>query len=129
MEQRAIEAVTVLLNSYRLPSGTDKDMLLRTYLMAVDDVATEAICLAAKRFIRGEVDGHDKRFAPSTGEFASEARKRQAQIDYEARPKIEAPEAKPERFVPRHWITAWFDWMGGRMSAKEFTEITGKRVE
>jgi hypothetical protein len=129
MEPQAVQAITILLHSYRLPQGTDAEMLLQTYMMAVEEVGTEAICLAAKRFIRGEVDGHDKRFAPSTGEFASEARKRQAQIDYEARPKIEAPEAKPERAVPREWMHAFFAWMGGRMSAKEFTEITGKRVE
>lgn len=120
----------MLLNSYRLPSDTDKDMLLRTYLMAVEEVGTEAICLAAKRFIRGEVEGQDKRFAPSTAEFASEARKRQAQIEFDARPKIEAkPENEPQDIVPKHWMTAWFDWMAGRISSTKFTEITGKWVE
>lgn len=130
MEPRAIEAITVLLNSYRLPSDTDKDMLLRTYVMAVEELSADAICKAATRFIRGDVKGQDKRFVPSTAEFASEARAIQWEINQEAKPlPAPEPEKPAEPSVPKSWMTAWADWLAGRITGARFTEITGKKVE
>lgn len=130
MEPRAIEAITVLLNSYRLPSDTDKDMLLRTYVMAVEELSADAICEAAKRFIRGDVTGQDKRFAPSTAEFASEARGQQATINAANRPlPPPEPEADNSQRVPASWMQALTDWVAGKITAARFTEITGKKVD
>ncbi len=130
MEQRAIEAITVLLNSYRLPSDTDKDMLLRTYVMSVEELSADAICAAAKRLIRGEVHNQDKRFVPTPAEFASEARVQQREINVANMP-LPAPEpaAEPEPHVPRSWMTALADWVAGRITPEKFTEITGKKVQ
>lgn len=119
----------MLLNSYRLPSDTDKDMLLRTYLMAVEELPAEAICSAAKRFIRGEVPHQDKRFTPSTAEFAAECRSRKAQMEFEARPKVEEASAKSVKYVPKAWMKALADAFNGRISWAEFAAITGKKVE
>ncbi len=113
----------MLLNSYRLPSDTDKDMLLRTYLMAVEELSADAICATARRFIRGEVRNQDRRFAPSCAEFASEARSQQAIADHEARPKIDPPAPKPS--VPKHWMPALFDYLAGRSTDEELRQITG----
>ena len=41
------------------------------YMAAVEDVSEYAVRTAAKEFIKGTIESHDKRFAPSTAQFAS----------------------------------------------------------
>lgn len=47
------------------------------YLMAVEEYTDWAIERAAKEFIKGEVDKHDRRFAPSTAQFAERVKYRE----------------------------------------------------
>lgn len=62
----------------------------------LNNVNTKAICEAAGAFVSGEVKDQSLRFAPSVPEFVHEAKRRHAAMEYEARPKIEAPAPKPE---------------------------------
>jgi hypothetical protein len=45
--------------------------------MAVEDLSDYAIGQAARDFIKGTVKDHDRRFAPSTAQFASHAATRE----------------------------------------------------
>lgn len=43
--------------------------------MAVDDLSDWAVSKAARAFIKGEVEDHDRRFAPSAAQFAAHAKR------------------------------------------------------
>lgn len=61
-------------------------------MMAVGGIEPEALARAAQRFMRGEVGGHNRSFAPSCAEFAEECRFQQMSIAAERRPRIEKQE-------------------------------------
>lgn len=64
--------------------------------MAVGGIEPEALARAAQRFMRGEVGGHNRSFAPSCAEFAEECRFQQMSIAAERRPRIEPPKPKDD---------------------------------
>ncbi len=64
--------------------------------MAVSGIEPEALARAAQRFMRGEVGGHNRSFAPSCAEFAEECRFQQMSIAAERRPRIEPPKPKDD---------------------------------
>jgi hypothetical protein len=45
------------------------------YICACGGIEEKYIRMAAERFIRGEVESHNRRFVPTQAEFAAEARK------------------------------------------------------
>jgi hypothetical protein len=64
------QAIGVMLASF--PASQSQGQLVAlAYLMAVEDASDYAIRAAAKEFIKGTIEAHDKRFAPSTAQFAS----------------------------------------------------------
>lgn len=88
--------------------------------MAVDDLSATAIEEAAKRFVSGRASDHDGRFAPSSAQFAKEARFRQEINDLKAaaasRPKLPPPEPDnsprigPEKMADLSRALATGDW-------------------
>jgi hypothetical protein len=83
-----------MLSGFPASANTDADIQLRAYLMAVDGLEPAALARAAQRFMRGEVGGHNRSFAPSCAEFAEECRFQQMSIAAERRPRIEPPKPK-----------------------------------
>lgn len=67
----------MLLNSRPMAHGTEFKMLLRAFEIAVKGISDAAIKATAERYIRGEVQGDTLRYAPSTAEFAKEARRQE----------------------------------------------------
>lgn len=63
-----------MLNAFP-QSAADLRGLLLTYDEALTGLDDDAICVAAARFIRGEVSGQNRSFAPSVAEFAAEVRR------------------------------------------------------
>jgi hypothetical protein len=61
--------------------------------MAVGGIEPEALARAAQRFMRGEVGGHNRSFAPSCAEFAEECRTQELIIAAKSRPRIEKKES------------------------------------
>jgi hypothetical protein len=84
-------------------------MQIRAYLMAVEGIAQEAIARAARLFITGQVNGHNRDFAPSCASFAEQCRYQQSVIEAAARPRIEvkqeptpAPQVSPLKLKLLH---------------------------
>lgn len=84
-----------MLNSFPQSPATNADMLVRAFAMAVDDVSTPAICETASRYIKGTIADQDKRYAPSTAQFADSCRYRQSIMDLKPVPRIEAQKEEP----------------------------------
>lgn len=87
--------------------------------MAVGGIEPEALARAAQRFMRGEVGGHNRSFAPSCAEFAEECRFQQMSIAAERRPRIETPPETPQPKVPAYKLELLNDALKGSQSAKK----------
>ncbi|KFB11049.1 hypothetical protein EL18_02091 [Nitratireductor basaltis] len=83
-------------------------MQLTSFLECVDEYSFEAVHEACLRYRKGEVVGHDARFAPSTAQFTQQVKERQSYIDFR---KIKAAEKLPQpaqgRRPARHFLTRW----------------------
>ena len=88
--------IAAMLSGFPASAGTDVDMQIRAYLMAVEGIAQEAIARAARLFITGQVKDHNRDFAPSCASFADQCRYQQSVIEAAARPPITAPEPKDQ---------------------------------
>jgi hypothetical protein len=86
--------------------------------MAVGGIEPEALARAAQRFMRGEVGGHNRSFAPSCAEFAEECRFQQMSIAAERRPRIEPPEEKPQEKVSAYKLELLNEALKGNQIAK-----------
>ena len=86
--------IAAMLSGFPASTGTDPDMQIRAYLLAIDGIAPDAIARAARLFISGQVKDHNREFAPSCASFAEQCRYQQAAIEAERRPRIEA---RPQR--------------------------------
>lgn len=73
----AAKALLLLLNSRPLSKDTDPKGLLVAFEIAVKGIDQSAVIETCRRYIRGEVDGDTLRYAPSTAEFAKEARRQE----------------------------------------------------
>ena len=77
-EKAKIKAIGALFVPGAFPrqeqEGSERQ-LLQIYLMAVEDIPSGFVALAAKRFIQGQVVGVSVTFRPTPAEFAVEARK------------------------------------------------------
>lgn len=116
-----------MFNSFPQQHGIDPDLQLRSYLDCVQDQSGEAVQVACLRYRRGEVPGHDPRYLPSSAQFTAEVRKRQASIDFDARPNIEAPvNPVPDSPPVATWkLIAWRDFLAGKMGWDEFAAKIG----
>lgn len=66
-----------------------------TYDKALTGTVHQAIIETAERFIAGEVDNHNPRFAPSVAEFAIEARRIAELLPYRGIQSLPAPTPEP----------------------------------
>ncbi|MEH2700560.1 hypothetical protein GFL93_12720 [Rhizobium leguminosarum bv. viciae] len=108
-----------MLSGFPASAGTDADVQLRAYLMAVGGIEPEALARAAQRFMRGEVATHNNAFAPSCAEFAEECRFQQMSIAAERRPRIEPAPETPQEKVPAYKLELLNDALKGSLSAKK----------
>ncbi|OWV85690.1 hypothetical protein ATY75_24565 [Rhizobium sp. N122] len=83
-----------MLSGFPASAGTDPDMQIRAYLLAIDGIPLEAVWQAAKLFISGKVRNHNRAFAPSSASFAEQCRRQQAAIAAQSRPRVEPPQPK-----------------------------------
>ncbi len=86
-----MEWITILLNQFTTPQGTNPDLYLRGYIFVIDGLPTKAIVATCQKYMRGEIDGQDTRFAPTAPAFAKTVRREMARMEYEARPKLAEP--------------------------------------
>ncbi len=88
-----------MLTGLGIPHGTDPDILLRTYALAVSGIREDAIRETCAEYIRGEVKDHKKGRAPTTDLFTAECKTRAAAKtaveNYKTR-RLPAPEPSPE---------------------------------
>lgn len=89
MEQRAYLAMTAMLNAFPQTAG-NADLTLRTFEAVLRDVSPQAVIEASERFTAGKVEGQNPTFAPSTAEFAREARRIADLIPYRNMPRLPA---------------------------------------
>lgn len=66
-----------LLKAFPMADREDMRGLIGTYVIAIDGYSLAAIQKSVTRFIRGEVEGHDPRFAPTPAQFSRDVRYRQ----------------------------------------------------
>lgn len=79
-----------LLKGFPMAERDDMRGLIGTYLIAIEGYSLAAIERSVKRFIRGEVDGHDPRFAPTPAQFSRDVKSRQDVITPPA-PRLALP--------------------------------------
>lgn len=91
MTQQTLIAIGTMLNAFPAPQG-DVDVLVRSFEAATAQIAPQAVCEAATRYMSGQVDGHNPRYAPSVAEFAVEARRIADLKRAIARPRLPRPE-------------------------------------
>lgn len=76
-------AILELLDSKAGSSITEGNV--DAYLEAVAPYSAEAVAMACKRYLRGEVPGHDIEFLPTAGAVASQARMLESALNAGAR--------------------------------------------
>lgn len=108
-----------MLSGFPASAGIDPDMAIRAYLMASGGIEHEALARAAGRFMRGEVAGHNRSFAPSCAEFAEECRFQQMSIAAERRPRIEPPPETPQPKVSAEKLKLLKDATNGSIVARK----------
>ena len=99
MNQKSYQAVTTMMNAFPQTSADLRGLLL-TYDQALTGVSDQAIEGAALRFVRGDVPGQSRTFAPSIAEFVADARRCQEALDIKAKPRITAPRYTPGPLAP-----------------------------
>lgn len=83
----------MLLNSRPQSPATDPKALLYAFQVAIKGIDQAAVIETCRRYIRGEVAGDTLRYAPSTAEFAKEARRQEFAMK---NPPTEAEETASE---------------------------------
>lgn len=87
------EAIGIMLAAFPQNTGADAEGAARAFLLSVSECTDVGVEKAALEFIRGEVQGHDLRFAPSASEFAVRVRMHDKIGERVARIVREKPEA------------------------------------
>ncbi|ANL71120.1 hypothetical protein AMC83_CH01097 [Rhizobium phaseoli] len=107
-----------MLSGFPASAGTDPDMQIRAYLVAIDDIPAEAVWRAAKLFLSGKVRDHNRAFAPSAASFAEAARQQQAVITRENRPPIERRPEPPQPKVAAYKMQLLRQAANGSLNAR-----------
>lgn len=74
MQPKTLQAITAMITGLGIPIGTDPDILIRTYSIAVNGIREDAVTETCGRFIRGEVEGFKRGRCPTTDVFTQECR-------------------------------------------------------
>ena len=85
-------SLTILFAQFGTADG-DMEARLMGYLIALDRATPQALRAAVRRYLCGEVEGHDGKFIPTSAELARVVRAEQAHLD-RTRPKprlVEVP--------------------------------------
>lgn len=124
---QAIQAITVMFNSFPQQPGISADLQLSSYLDCVTDQSGAAVEAACRRYRMGDVPGHDPRFLPSSAQFTAEVRKQQKMVDASKVRKIAPPlDHVPESPPVAKWkLQVWRDRLAGRISWDEFQQAVG----
>ncbi|WP_011579566.1 MULTISPECIES: hypothetical protein [Chelativorans] len=125
---RAAKAISIMLNSFPLQHGTDAEVQLASFLECIDQFSPEAVEETCLRYRRGEIVGHDARFAPSTAQFTQSVKERQSHLDW-----LNASRIAPERQIPKPYsprvskekMQAFTDALHGRRSWESLSEEFG----
>lgn len=107
-----------MLSGFPVSAGTDPDMQIRAYLVAIDGIPAEAVWRAAKLFLAGKVRDHNRAFAPSAASFAELARQQQAVIARESRPPIEVRPEPPQPKVEAYKMQLLRQAANGSLNAR-----------
>ncbi|EJC73842.1 hypothetical protein [Rhizobium hidalgonense] len=107
-----------MLSGFPASSGTDPDMQIRAYLLAIDGIPSEAVWQAAKLFISGKVKNHNRAFAPSCASFAEQCRRQQAAIEAQSRPRLTRQPETPQPKVAAYKMQLLRDAANGSRSAR-----------
>lgn len=122
-------AIATMISGFG-PSNTDVDLQIRSYHIAADGCREDAVRLASRRFIQGDVSGHKSGYLPTVAEFAKECRAAVAELDardWAKSRKALPPPTSQEASVntPEHrakmygLITKWKRAMAGDRQAQE----------
>jgi hypothetical protein len=88
---------------HAFPTGADltSETTLKAYVTAIDGCSLAGLTEAVRRFVRGEVEDHNGKFAPSTAQLARVVRQEDQAIEirrrFAGRQQIERPQ--PENVV------------------------------
>lgn len=93
MDQKAYLAIAAMLNAFPQGNG-NPDVTMRLFEAVLRGVSSQAVIDAAQRFASGLVEAQSLSFAPSTAEFATEARKLDAIMIRAALPR-----GKPAEYI------------------------------
>ncbi|PDT00092.1 hypothetical protein CO666_32480 [Rhizobium chutanense] len=107
-----------MLSGFPASSGTDPDMQIRAYLLAIDGIPLEAVWQAAKLFIAGKVKNHNRAFAPSSASFAEQCRRQQAVIEAQSRPRLKPQPEAPQPKVAAYKMQLLRDAANGSRNAR-----------
>ncbi|MDC9832595.1 hypothetical protein [Rhizobium binxianense] len=107
-----------MLSGFPASTGTDPDMQIRAYLVAIDGIPLEAVWQAAKLFISGKVKNHNRAFAPSCASFAEQCRRQQAAIEAQSRPRRERQAETPQPKVAAYKMQLLRDAANGSRNAR-----------
>ncbi|PDS77649.1 hypothetical protein [Rhizobium sp. L43] len=107
-----------MLSGFPASAGTDPDMQIRAYLVAIDGIPLEAVWQAAKLFIAGKVKSHNRAFAPSSASFAEQCRRQQAAIEAQSRPRLKPQPETPQPKVAAYKMQLLRDAANGSRNAR-----------
>lgn len=96
--------------------------------MAIEDRTEAAIFKISRDYIYGKVSGHDKRFAPSVPEFASQCEMHDSSMDASARLLTKHPERREEALQMIRDVSGpevYQDLMNRMARRQELTAIAG----
>lgn len=99
MNNARLDAVTRMLNAFP-PTSDNFDLLLDTYAQQLEGLSTEAVELAVRRYLSGDVPEQSRKYAPTVPEFIQEARRCQEVIGIQSRPKLPKPVYRSSGMAP-----------------------------
>jgi len=73
-EQAKKSLILTLLAGYRSSAKSADEATVAVYLSTLEPYRADAVAHAVKRFLAGDVEGHDNSFAPTVPELAKQAR-------------------------------------------------------
>ncbi|MER9652520.1 hypothetical protein NKJ26_03245 [Mesorhizobium sp. M0152] len=94
------DVIGKLVAAFSESAGVDPVERAKAFMIAVEPLAPQFLIEAVLRFIRGEVEGHNPRFCPSTAELCAEARRLEAFAKYQERKREADKLPKPKAEQP-----------------------------
>lgn len=66
----AMQQLSMLFRAFPTSADLNSETTLKAYLIAIEGCTLAGLTEAVRRFIRGEVDDHNAKFAPTTAQLA-----------------------------------------------------------